>query len=58
MTHADNLSLIFQWYYYNTLIQAHTLDKAFRVQEHAEDLSMKKIKQRTGYGTKQVLQSE
>ena len=29
-----NLSLTFQWYYYNTLIQARTIDKAFRARAH------------------------
>ena len=84
-TNAANLSLTFQWYYYNTSIQARTLDKAFIVRAHykhaaifkvftaacqhlawnidtfvkcqltafaEEDLSMKNIEQRTGYGAK------
>ena len=84
------MQLIFQWYYYNTSIQARILDKAFRMRAHykhaaiikvflfhantlrgmlrhlceistafdKEDLSVKKIEQRTDYGANRVRRSE
>ena len=33
----------FLWYYYNTSIQAHTLDKTFRVQVHYKHAAILKV---------------
>ena len=40
---AANLSLTFQWYYYNTSIQICILDKAFRARAHYKHVAVSEV---------------